>query len=113
MMRAAVDERGLSSLIAKDGETAASDAIADLNQEPDPQHERFDPLMSMHWHWSNIALENGGLYLMTMKEDGSEYCPMCEIVAHTSDFDAKQGIEKVADQMLQWCREQNLLPQVN
>lgn len=114
MCRKAIDDRGVSGLIAKDGKTAVDDAVADLQGEPDPKNERFDPLMSMHWHWTNHALRNGGLYLMGENEDGSNdghYCPICEFEKHMRGFDAEKDIAIVADQMLHWARGEGLVPQ--
>lgn len=112
MMRTAVEDRGMMGLVAKDGEAALENTVADLQQEPDPKHQRFDPLMSLHWHFTNNALRCGGLYLMTAKEDGTEYCPVCEFEKNMRGFIAKPEIEKVADQMQAWCRTEGLLPPV-
>jgi len=72
----------------------------------------FDPLMSMHWHWTNGALKNGGLYLMSQDPSGKNdghYCPVCEFESHYTEFKCEEEICKVADQMLVWCREQGLV----
>lgn len=113
-MREAVDARGMTGLVAKDGKQAVDDAVADLRQEPDPENERFDPLMSMNWHWMNNALREGGLYLMGQTEDGSNdghYCPLCEYAKHMQGFEADEAIGLVADQMLNWARGEGLVPQ--
>lgn len=112
MMRAAIDKHGMTHLVAKDGETAMADAIADLQGEPDPNKERFDPLMSMNWHWTNMALQNGGLYLMTLNEKGEHYCPVCEFEKHVKGFDALAEIGKVGEQMVAYCRENGLIAAV-
>lgn len=119
-MRDAVDERGMTGLVAKSGEAAVEDQVRQLEEA---QHtgevseqttkETFDPLMSMHWHWTNGALRNGGLYLMGVYYDENNvehhYCPICEYVKHMKDFDAKKEIESVADQMRVYCVEQKLI----
>lgn len=113
-MRDAIEARGMSGLIAKDGEQAVNDAVADLNNEPDPKHERFDPLMSMNWHWGRIALEAGGLAMMARGPESNDghFCPICELASHYSDFKPDVEIGKVADQMLDWARGECLVPKV-
>lgn len=115
MCRQAIENRGMSGLIAKDGKTALEDMVADFHGEPDPKHERFDPLMSMHWHWTNSAIREGGLYLMGETEDGSNdghYCPLCEYTKHAKGFDAADAIGLVADQMLDFARTNGLVPKI-
>ena len=116
--RAAIDERGMSGLVAKDGKQAVEDALADFNGEPDPKNERFDPLMSMHWHWTNEALRAGGLYLTAVDaearpENEGHFCPICEFEKHARDFDAPRHIGIIADQMLEHAREKGLVPLVS
>lgn len=110
MMRDAIDQFGLSSLVAKDGVAVMNNIVSDINQEPDPKHERFDPLMSMHWHFTNNALQCGGLYLLSPQENGEPYCPVCEFQKNMVGFIAKPQIDKVAAEMATWCREQGLIP---
>lgn len=112
LMRDAVEVHGMSGLVARDGESAVENAVADLQQEPDPEHKRFDPLMSIHYHFTNNAIRCGGLYLMGQREDGENdghYCPVCEFEKHMPGFVAKPEIDKVAEQMAGWCREQGLI----
>lgn len=113
MCRKAIDDNGLTPLVPTDAETAFEKMIAPL--EGTKPEDAFDPLMSMNWHYSNIALENGGLYLMTQTEDGSNdghYCPMCEIEKHTTGFSCEESTDSVAKQMATWAREKELLPKV-
>lgn len=114
MMREAVEARGMSGLIAKDGKQAIDDAVADINREPDPKHERFDPLMSMNWHWSGIALKAGGLGMMGQGPESNDghYCPICELASHYDDFKPEAEIGNVADQMLDFARGEGLVPKV-
>lgn len=118
MMRDAVDARGMFGLVAKSGEAAVEDQLRQLEEaqrtdsvSEQTTKETFDPLMSMHWHWMNGALRNGGLYLMGQNPDDSDgnYCPVCEYSKHVKEFDAKKEIESVADQMREYCIEQNLI----
>lgn len=111
MCREAISQRGMEGLIAKSGEQAVKNAMAELEGEKPP----FDPLMSMNWHWYSAALKNGGLYLMEQDPSGANeghYCPLCEFTKHAKGFDGKTEIEKVADQMAAWCREQGLIPKI-
>lgn len=110
--RKAIKDRGLDGLVARDGRQVMDDAVADLSGEPDLDNSRFDPLMSMNWHWSGVALKAGGLSMMAegpASNDG-HFCPLCEMASHYPDFDPEDEVSKVADQMLAWAREQSLVP---
>lgn len=112
LMRASIEEHGLDGLVAKSGEAALEALVDDVKQVPDPKNERFDPLMSMNWHFMNGALERGGLYLLGVDEKGEQYCPLCEYEKHAPGFVAKTQIDSVASQIQAWCREQGLIPKV-
>lgn len=121
LMRDAIDDRGMSGLVAKDGETALENELAQLEAaksgDPEPHKAApLDPLMSMHWHFTNDALRCGGLYLMGAREDGQNdghYCPICEFEKHAEGFVAKEAIGSVADQMAEYCRAEGLIPKVS
>lgn len=85
-MRAAIKTRGLFDLVATSGEEAVKQTMDDLKGVP-KTIENYDPLMSLYRMITNRALECGGLYLMTTKEDGSDYCPLCEVVKHAKNSD--------------------------
>lgn len=116
MMRDAIDQRGMTGLVAKSGEAAVEDQVRQLEEaqatgsvSDKTISETFDPLMSMHWHFMNEALRCGGLYLMGQTEDGSNdghYCPVCEFKKNQEGFVAEEAIGSVADQMREWCIEQ-------
>jgi hypothetical protein len=112
MCRSAIDDRGMAGLIAKSGEAAHADIVAELQGEPDPRHQRFDPLMSMNWHWNGIALKAGGLAMMGEgpESNSGHLCPLCELAAHYNDFQPAAEISTVADQMLAWARGEGLVP---
>jgi len=115
MMREAIDNKGMSTLIAKDGETALQNEVAQLeagkNGDPEPHKAApFDPLMSMHWHFANDALRCGGLYLLGQKPGGGDYCPICEFVANSPGFVAMEAIDNVASQMQLHCYDEGLIP---
>lgn len=102
----------MTELVARDGNEAFENISSELQGDKPP----FDPLMSMHWHWMNGALREGGLYLMGQPEDGSNdghYCPVCEFAKHYAEFDANDEIGKVADQMAEHCRTEGLIPKVS
>lgn len=112
-MRKAVDDRGMTSLV-KSGKENFETIIKELDGEKKLPNE-YDPLMGMYWMVTNRALAKGGLYLLTQKEDGSEYCPVCEAMLHPctcGDPDCNQNTaekvehywtEGVADAALQQC----------
>lgn len=118
-MREEIEQRGLSGLIAKTGEAAMEAEVRQLEEakatgtvSEQTTKETFDPLMSMHWHFTNNALQCGGLYLLGPREDGKndgEYCPVCEFEAHQPGFVAEDQIGVVADQMRDYCLEQGLI----
>lgn len=102
----------MTSLVAADGEEAAERTVDELEGRP----AKFDPLMSMNWHWTGNAMRCGGLYLMAQNETGENdghYCPVCEFVKHSEGFDAKREIEAVADQMAAHCRAEGLIPKIS
>ncbi len=112
MMRNAIEDRGMSGLVARDSETAFDNIKEELSGgRPD-----FDPLMSMHWHWTNEAIRCGGLYLMGEDETGAndgQFCPVCEFEKNAEGFDAKISIGIVADQMAEYARSEGLIPKVS
>lgn len=74
-LRAAIDERGLMPLVARNGAEAVERAKEELGGTA--TDASYDPLMGAHWMIVNRALESGGLYLMT-----GEICPVCEAIEH-------------------------------
>lgn len=75
MLREAIEARGLTPFIAKDGQEAMQQAIDQI--EGDDTH--YDPLAASNWLITGRALEMGGLYLMS-----GDYCPVCEVMKHMS-----------------------------
>ncbi|TAN09876.1 MAG: hypothetical protein EPN45_07230 [Rhizobiaceae bacterium] len=114
MCRAAIEERGMSGLVARDGKEATDNAMEELQGGNPP----FDPLMSMNWHWSGEAMRCGGLYLMAVDPENNpdnegHYCPICEFAKHSEGFEAKVAIDMIADQMADYARAEGLIPQVS
>lgn len=109
-LRKAIADRGLDHLGAKSGE----EAITSIKEELSGGEPPFDPLMACNnMIWSR-GLEIGGLYLMSAKEDGEEYCPICEAIAHKPADADVQWIEDYwilgpADAALSRCRDLGLV----
>lgn len=75
-LRAAIDDRGLSDLVASDGKRAAANLASDLQKGAALQ--TFDPLMSAHNDiWAHAMQQPSGMSVMYANEDGSERCPIC------------------------------------
>ncbi len=65
MMRAAVEARGLSSLVAASGHSAVENLVDEVQNGP--SLDNFDPLMAMHWNIATNLMEKLGAsagYLM-------------------------------------------------
>lgn len=105
-LRKAVDDRGLSHLVAGDGQKAFEAMARELEGRPEPGD--WDPLMAAHWAITAHALECGGLYLMGEDEQGNQYCPLCEAAKHKAN--PTEWINGCADAMLENARQKNLVP---
>lgn len=65
LMRAAVEARGMTPLVAANGKSAAENLVSEL--QDGQTLDNFDPLMAMHWNIAGNAMEKLGpnaLYLM-------------------------------------------------
>jgi hypothetical protein len=107
-LRKAIDERGLSGLVAGDGKKAHAAMVRELEGHPEPGD--WDPLMSANWAIHSEALHFGGLYLMGEDENGNQYCPLCEADAHGGH--AADWIKGCCDAQLEHARELKLVPGV-
>ena len=104
-LRAAIHAKGMSHLGASSGEEAAERLKAELDGTA--TDSTFDPLMAANnMIWSR-ALEMGGLYLMTQKEDGTEYCPLCEVDIHGGN--SAEWIDGCTDFLRKSCEEKGLI----
>src|SRR5258708_5275570 len=74
-LKAAIDERNLSQLVAKDGVAAAKRLKSEFEGSDGP--DDFDPLMALHNMLWGELLSRGGLEIMAPNDDGSERCPLC------------------------------------
>ena len=66
MMRAAVEARGMSALVAQGGQSAVANMVDELHHGSNT--DNFDPLMAMHWNIAGNLMEKLGpsaMYLMT------------------------------------------------
>lgn len=112
-LRAAIELRGIGHLGAQSGPEAVERAKQELAGAA--TDATYDPLMSCHWMITGRALEMGGLYLMGPTPDGGEYCPVCEVIAHTpAERASKEEVETnwidgPADAALAYCREKGLV----
>lgn len=71
MLRQALDERGLTPLVATSGAEAAARAQAELAGTA--TDATYDPLMACHWAIAGRAMAELGLYLLQ-----GDLCPVCE-----------------------------------
>lgn len=118
-LRAAIDKRGLTAFVAKDGATAMAQMVKQIESR-DTGKATFDPLMSAHWAIVNNAMSTldragmNSLYLMAggpedpedpvdVAKAGEKYagrtwprCPLCYLnLAHEiSCTNPKCGLEK-------------------
>lgn len=108
MLRAAIDARGLSHLVARSGEEAIqrlarADGTSDILD--------YDPLMVCNWMIMNQGLHSGGPYLLT-----ADLCPICEsfkvwVDAENTEADIERWwIEGPADAALLHCQLNGLAP---
>lgn len=102
-LKAAISNRGLDHLVAKSDKEALENSVAQINNQPSV----YDPLMDCHWMITNRALERGGLYLLSSKLDGTQYCPVCEALQNGAT--ELNWIEGPADAAFAFCREKGLI----
>lgn len=114
-LRAAIDARGLSHLVAKSGEECVGRVARELKQGQ-PIADEYDPLMSCNWMIFEQALRCGGIRLMGTPPEGGEYCPICEAVkalaaqdGTTEEEALKEWIDGPADGALAYAREKGLV----
>lgn len=111
-MRATLETHGLSGIGAK----TAGECLENIEVELKGGKTDFDPLMSMHWHYMNAAIANGGLYLMKQDPSGKNeghYCPLCEFEARAPGFETQADLDNTASLMAAHARELGLLPRVS
>lgn len=102
--REAIATRGLEHLVAKDGHEAMARMVKEV--EGTKTRQDYDPLMDLHWNLHTAALKCGGIYLLGMKEDGSQYCPLCEAAHH--GVEPQEWINQASDVILEHCQKNGL-----
>lgn len=100
-MREGVQSRGMWQLVAADGAEALS-RVEREREEGEQTATTFDPLLNACMAIYTRAIAAGGLYLMMARPDGGEYCPLCELDAHTSD-EAKNIGRPLSEQWVEDC----------
>lgn len=111
-LRAAIEDRGMSHLVATSGEEASAAAQRHLDGTAH-ELDDFDPLMNAHWAIINNALQNGGTYLMFPDDEGNDRCPLCELDKHYPGEDAvATWVGYATDEQLNRARELGLIARV-
>lgn len=113
-LRAAINDRGLSSLVARDGRAAARRTVAELKGTADLS--TYDPLMAAHWAIAERAMSQPGGVQALMFGTGPE-CPLCFVQQHHDNCKqpscAKEmpaeWITGCTDSILAFCRENGLV----
>jgi len=68
-LRAAIEERGLGDVVARDGQAAAANLVSEL--QTGSRLDNFDPLMGAHWAIVNRIAEVAPQVIVI------EGCPIC------------------------------------
>jgi len=100
-LRRAIDERGLSHLIARDSKRALEALTKEAEGTAGPND--YDPFMAANWAIMSQALKCGGLYLMEDGPDGP-YCPLCEAAKHGGEGTDREWIIGSCDYQLEYAR---------
>lgn len=116
-LRAALDERGLSALVGKDGLAAVQATRDQLEGTPDPATAP-DPLLLANWMIMHRALSVAGLWLMgaepcTVCATPEGHCPLCELEYSAGDGSAHNWINGCTDDILQEYRVKGWMAQAH
>lgn len=113
-LRKAIDDRGLTHLVAQGAEEAADRTIAELQGRSNL--DTWDPLMSAYWNLSSKVLERVGLAALA-----EDFCPMCAVQESYNWYaknnqtpppaaaDAQRWIDSCCDVMLKYAQEKKLV----
>lgn len=74
-LRTAIDQRGLTQLVARDGVEAVAKMKADL--QTGTTRDTFDPLLLAHNAILKKSIEVLGMEVFQPNADGSPRCPLC------------------------------------
>jgi len=124
-LKIAIDARGLDNLIAKNEEAVVESMERELQGTSTTAD--FDPLMDAWYKIMHqiMQMSPNPLSLLCIKEDGTDYCPICEAYIHRNDgakpedslvtdeeFE-KFWFEDLADCELTIARNLGLAPKLN
>jgi hypothetical protein len=88
-MRAAVDARGMSHLVARDGHEAIENEVLRLRGDTSPQ--TWDPLMAAHWAIAERVINrighSQGPAAALSALGGEDFCPLCEVQKSFDSWD--------------------------
>lgn len=115
-LRAAIEVRGLSHLVARSGAEAVQNTVLEL--EGREAEAYFDPLMAVHNMIWSACLSALGLGLMMVDEQGNHLCPLCTILpdyppipeGHRYKSKESYFIDGPADAVLELARAKGLVP---
>lgn len=124
-LKTAIFNRNLDNLISKNGEEVISVLEGQIQGADDKQN--FDPLLDAYFKIISAVTKMAPdpMYLFFTKEDGTEYCPVCEAYIHKDDLVEHGGyaetdekfdkfwFEDLADVELKICRDLGLTPKLN
>jgi hypothetical protein len=80
---------------------------ANLNGE---NATNFDPLRGVTIGIYSNALQQGGEYLLHMKDDGSHHCPLCEVLIHKGQDHVDDWVNAASDEAMRRSIEYGLMP---
>lgn len=111
VLRQAVKDRGMWDLVPTSGQEA-TERMAEQLRGGEP---KFDPLMSLHWHYVNSAIENSGLFILGHNPDDPEghHCPLCAFEKYAKNFDAPADVGRIADEIREYCIKKGFIPKVS
>jgi hypothetical protein len=100
-LRKAIDDRGLTPLVARSGEEAMASTVRQL--EGQDTKADFDPLMNANWAIFGAFLHDTGIAGLSF-----EGCPLCEVQKGSGL--AEDWINGAADDQLTAARDLGLVP---
>jgi hypothetical protein len=98
-LKTAIRTKKMWHLVSKSGEEA-------VNRFSSPV---IDPLFNSCMNIYTNALHAGGLQLLDYDENGKEYCPLCELNKHGTVQNSDDWIDLATEDMLIYCKDNNLL----
>lgn len=108
-LRQAIDERGLTSFVAHTEADVARKTAAGVSAAT-----AFDPLLGAHNAIVANALHAVGMELLTLRPDGSEWCPICFLLTcecgrPECPVEFEGWIDRAADDAVEAARALNLI----